>query len=134
MQPPRLCSWRLHRHGDSFCSYAVRVPEAGENQSNSTGLLEAILDEAEASHTTMASVLGVGGILAALCVVALAWKVFKWLTGPRKTPAPLLADTELNEGDPVNGADQSNALWMGGSGPSRELRLMPQTSAGFTQF
>lgn len=80
------------------------------------------------------SMLGlVAAAVGAVCLVIVAWQCFKWLTSPKKTPAPLLADTELGEGDPVHGGDgPQNALWMGGSGPAREL--MPATSAGFTQF
>ncbi|CAE7472488.1 unnamed protein product [Symbiodinium natans] len=71
------------------------------------------------------------GGLVLICGVISVWQCFKWLTGPKRTPAPLLADTELTEGDPVHG-DQPTSLWMGGTGPAREL--MSGTSAGFTQF
>mmetsp|Transcript_3677 Transcript_3677/g.6583 ORF Transcript_3677/g.6583 Transcript_3677/m.6583 type:complete len:151 (+) Transcript_3677:59-511(+) len=94
------------------------------NSSNFTGLLEEVI-ERPSPILTLA-----GGGLVALCAIISAWQCFKWLTGPKRTPAPLLADTELTEGDPVHG-DQPTSLWMGGNGPARELMA---ESAGFTQF
>lgn len=75
-------------------------------------------------------------VMAALC----GWVVFKQLTSPRSMPPPLLADTELGEGEPVDagmdaGADA--ALWMGG-GHSQARQLtwgeMSSMPAGFSQF
>ncbi|CAE7813180.1 Mettl7b [Symbiodinium sp. CCMP2592] len=96
------------------------------NGTNGTGILEEVMDIE--SRPMFGMVLGG---LVAICAVISFWQCFKWLTGPKRTPAPLLADTELTEGDPVHG-DQPTGLWMGGTGPAREL--MSGTSAGFTQF
>lgn len=96
------------------------------NSSNTTDLLEEILESQGSTvwdigmTALVLSAFGFGG-----------WQGFKWLTSPKKTPAPLLADTELGEGDPVNSSD-STSLWMGGSGPARELMSGPSSS--FTQF
>eukprot|EP00930_Biecheleria_cincta_P096668 TRINITY_DN8848_c0_g1_i2.p1 TRINITY_DN8848_c0_g1~~TRINITY_DN8848_c0_g1_i2.p1 ORF type:complete len:172 (+),score=38.63 TRINITY_DN8848_c0_g1_i2:96-611(+) len=90
------------------------------------------LEEASAQSESFFSMnLGVG-VVAAVVLVLVAYQCFKWLVSPKKTPAPLLADTELGEGDPVSANASSNALWMGGSGRARELQ--PASSAGFTQF
>ncbi|CAE8623162.1 unnamed protein product [Polarella glacialis] len=99
------------------------------NSSNATGLLalEEMM-ESEGGLTTAGVVMS-AAVFAGLAVGS--WQGFKWLTSPKRTPAPLLADTELGEGDPVNPSD-SSSLWMGGSGPAREL--MSSSSAGFTQF
>ncbi|CAE7662191.1 unnamed protein product [Symbiodinium sp. CCMP2456] len=96
------------------------------NGTNGTGILEEVMDIE--SQPMFGMVLGG---LVAICAVISFWQCFKWLTGPKRAPAPLLADTELTEGDPVHG-DQPTGLWMGGTGPAREL--MSGTSAGFTQF
>eukprot|EP00931_Biecheleriopsis_adriatica_P027263 TRINITY_DN16423_c0_g1_i1.p1 TRINITY_DN16423_c0_g1~~TRINITY_DN16423_c0_g1_i1.p1 ORF type:complete len:159 (+),score=29.01 TRINITY_DN16423_c0_g1_i1:26-478(+) len=102
---------------------------------NSTSDVNASLEMPEGASGEPLSVVSAGfGLLGALLLVFVGWQVFKWLTSPKKTPAPLLADTELTEGDPVTSAGTSaNALWMGGNGPAREL-MSASGSAGFTQF
>jgi len=94
-------------------------------------------DEDEEDSPTGSGLMWLFVLLGALSLTALAgYLAFKWLTIPRKTPAPLLADTELGEGDPVNrmSSGTDSALWMGSDGQARQLMPAQQGVAGFTQF
>lgn len=75
------------------------------------------------------TVVVVAGLLGAVCA---GWQAFRYLTAPKKTPAPLLADSELADG----GAHEAGgaAMWMGGGGSVSGARQMVGEQPGFTQF
>eukprot|EP00419_Tripos_fusus_P012694 CAMPEP_0172666712 /NCGR_PEP_ID=MMETSP1074-20121228/7978_1 /TAXON_ID=2916 /ORGANISM="Ceratium fusus, Strain PA161109" /LENGTH=131 /DNA_ID=CAMNT_0013483131 /DNA_START=52 /DNA_END=447 /DNA_ORIENTATION=- len=77
------------------------------------------------------ALMGVGSV----GLVVLLFLSIRWLTSPNKTPPPLLADSELCEGDPVHGVSGASdpSLWMGGPGRAREMTSHPPAE-GFTQF
>eukprot|EP00932_Pfiesteria_piscicida_P013275 SRR837773.2480.p3 GENE.SRR837773.2480~~SRR837773.2480.p3 ORF type:complete len:119 (+),score=38.79 SRR837773.2480:1-357(+) len=87
--------------------------------------------EPEARGGLMVSVMVVAGVLLILCG---GYQAYRYLVAPKKTPAPLLADNELCEGDPVQ--DSASAMWMGGGGSqARQVVSDSQPAgAGFTQF
>mmetsp|Transcript_110800 Transcript_110800/g.345325 ORF Transcript_110800/g.345325 Transcript_110800/m.345325 type:complete len:163 (+) Transcript_110800:297-785(+) len=75
---------------------------------------------------------GLAIILGAVVVALVGgWQGFRWLTGPKRTPSPLLGDTELGEGEPVT------SMWAG-AGPGQARQVISQqpapSSEGFTQF
>mmetsp|Transcript_16693 Transcript_16693/g.43953 ORF Transcript_16693/g.43953 Transcript_16693/m.43953 type:complete len:132 (-) Transcript_16693:293-688(-) len=73
-------------------------------------------------------------VAAVLLLVCGGYQAFRYLINPKRTPAPLLADNELGEGDPVQ--DSTSSMWMGGGGLSQARQMVTdqQQSAGFTQF
>mmetsp|Transcript_79431 Transcript_79431/g.199602 ORF Transcript_79431/g.199602 Transcript_79431/m.199602 type:complete len:137 (-) Transcript_79431:487-897(-) len=88
--------------------------------------------ESEDGDGTKVILVAVGAAVLALCA---GYQVFRYLVSPKKTPAPLLADNELGEGDPVQGAS-GGAMWMGGGGGLSQARQMvgEQHSTSFTQM
>eukprot|EP00933_Yihiella_yeosuensis_P046321 TRINITY_DN41834_c0_g1_i1.p1 TRINITY_DN41834_c0_g1~~TRINITY_DN41834_c0_g1_i1.p1 ORF type:complete len:165 (+),score=49.40 TRINITY_DN41834_c0_g1_i1:46-540(+) len=119
---------KVHPQSKEECEHCRNATTSSNSTKNATMLEELVDDNLESG----------GGLedvgISVMVLAGLAfggWQGFKWLTAPKKTPAPLLADTELGEGDPVNPSDGSS-LWMGGTGPARELQM--SSTAGFTQF
>eukprot|EP00405_Crypthecodinium_cohnii_P050030 CAMPEP_0206605026 /NCGR_PEP_ID=MMETSP0325_2-20121206/50079_1 /ASSEMBLY_ACC=CAM_ASM_000347 /TAXON_ID=2866 /ORGANISM="Crypthecodinium cohnii, Strain Seligo" /LENGTH=87 /DNA_ID=CAMNT_0054120309 /DNA_START=95 /DNA_END=358 /DNA_ORIENTATION=- len=68
-------------------------------------------------------------VLGALFLACACYQVWRWVS-PKKTPAPLLADNELESGD-----QDSSSMWMGGGGLSQARQMVsgePASSSSFT--
>uniref|UniRef100_A0A7S1A312 Transmembrane protein n=1 Tax=Noctiluca scintillans TaxID=2966 RepID=A0A7S1A312_NOCSC len=106
------------------------------HNASSNASLEELVDDYVVKEATKISTLSSfwTTVLFLMCTVCALYFGYKRATRVGSTPPPLLAETELGEGDPVEsmGGMGDAALWMGGSGQARQM--FHQGPSPFTQF